>query len=87
MTIKNDGSATANGVVVTISGVTSTANTNSININSGNSSTGVAQQPQSSSTVNLGNKIFNIGSIFAGGAATITPVIYPSISAAEQCRP
>ena len=43
--------------------------------------TGVAQQPPSSSTVNLGNKMFNIGSIVAGGTATITPIIYPSISA------
>ena len=82
LTIRNNGSATANGVVVTISGVGSTANTNSINTNTGNSSSGSAQQSSSPSTVNLGTTTFNIGTIIAGRNATIDPVIYPSISAA-----
>ena len=84
LTIRNHGSATANGVIATISGVTSSANTdNNINIVTRNSSSGLVQQPpSSSSTVNLGTKTFNIGTIFAGQTATISPVIYPSISAA-----
>jgi LEA14-like dessication related protein len=82
LTIRNEGSATANGVVVTISGGGSTANTNSINVNAGNSSSGLAQQPSSSSTVNLGITTFNIGTIIAGRNATIDPIVYPSISAA-----
>jgi hypothetical protein len=84
LTIRNHGSATANGVIATISGVTSSANTdNNINIVTRNSSSGLLQQPpSSSSTVNLGTKTFNIGTISAGQTATISPVIYPSISAA-----
>ena len=84
LTIRNHGSATANGVIATISGVTSSANAdNNINIVTGNSSSGLVQQPSSSSsTVNLGTKTFNIGTVFAGQTATISPVIYPSISAA-----
>jgi hypothetical protein len=84
LTIRNHGSATANGVIATISGVTSSANAdNNINIVTGNSSSGLVQQPSSSSsTVNLGTKTFNIGTVSAGQTATISPVIYPSISAA-----
>ena len=82
LTIRNDGSANAKGVVITISSVSSSSNTNSININAGNASTGLVQQAPSSSTVNLGTKTFDIGTIFAGGTTTISPIIYPSISAA-----
>ncbi|MDQ3903817.1 MAG: hypothetical protein M3247_09295, partial [Thermoproteota archaeon] len=83
LTIRNEGSATANGVVITISGAGSTANTNNnINANSVNSSSGSAGQSSSPSTINLGLTTFNVGTIIAGRNATIDPVVYPSLSSA-----
>ncbi len=86
LTIQNDGSATARGVIVSIAGLTS-ASPSSTTVTVGtNVTSGVAPQAPSSSTVILGSKVFNVGSIPAGGSQQITVVIYPSISGAGSVQ-
>jgi len=83
LTIKNDGSATARGVIFTAAGVTAASvSSTSVTVSTTNVTTGVAPQPSSSSTVILGSKVFSIGTISPGGSQQISIVIYPSITAA-----
>ena len=82
LTIRNDGSATARGVIVNIAGLTAASVGSTTVTVATNVSSGVAAQPSSSSTVILGSKVFTIGSISPGGSQQITLIIYPSIAAA-----
>ena len=82
LTIRNDGSATARGVIVNIAGLTAASVGSTTVTVATNVSSGVAPQPSSSSTVILGSKVFTIGSISPGGSQQITLIIYPSIAAA-----
>jgi len=82
LTIRNDGSATARGVIVNIAGLTAASvGTTTVTV-ANNVSSGVAAQPSSSSTVILGSKVFSIGTISPGGSQQISLIIYPSIAAA-----
>jgi hypothetical protein len=82
LTIRNLGSATARGVIVSFAGLTSTTPSSTTVTVGTNVTTGIAPQAPSSSTVILGSKVFNIGSISPGGSAKVTLVIYPSIAGA-----
>ncbi|MDQ6668499.1 MAG: hypothetical protein M3Y53_09775 [Thermoproteota archaeon] len=82
LTIRNDGSATARGVIVNIAGLTAASGGSTTVTVANNVSSGVATQPSSSSTVILGSKIFSIGTIQLGGSQQISLIIYPSIAAA-----
>jgi hypothetical protein len=82
LTIRNVGSATARGVIVSFAGLTSTTPSSTTVTVGTNVTTGIAPQAPSSSTVILGSKVFNIGSISPGGSAKVTLVIYPSIAGA-----
>ena len=82
LTIRNDGSATARGVIVNIAGLTAASVGSTTVTVATNVSSGVAAQPSSSSTVILGSKVFTIGSISPGGSQQISLIIYPSIAAA-----
>src|SRR5439155_11193184 len=82
LTIRNNGSATARGVIVTIAGLTAASVSGTTVTVATNVSSGVAAQPSSSSTVILGSKVFSVGTISPGGSNQISPVIYPSIAAA-----
>jgi hypothetical protein len=82
LTIRNDGSATARGVIVNIAGLTAASVGSTTVTVATNVSSGVAAQPSSSSTVILGSKVFTVGSISPGGSQQITLIIYPSIAAA-----
>ncbi|MFZ0511839.1 MAG: hypothetical protein WAM14_09555, partial [Candidatus Nitrosopolaris sp.] len=85
LSLRNDGSATARGVIVNIAGLTAASViagvTTQVTVAS-NVSSGIAAQPTSSSTVILGSKVFNIGIVPPGGSKQISLVIYPSIAAA-----
>ncbi|MFZ0222909.1 MAG: hypothetical protein WAM42_14595, partial [Candidatus Nitrosopolaris sp.] len=85
LSLRNDGSAIARGVIVNIAGLTSAAQiagvTTQVTVAT-NVSSGVAAQPTSSSTVILGSKVFNIGIVPPGGSKQISLVIYPSVAAA-----
>jgi hypothetical protein len=82
--VRNLGSATAHGTVVNVAGLTaaSVSGTTVLTTTPTNVTTGVAAQPSSSSTVILGSKVFNIGTISPEGSKRITLVIYPSVAAA-----
>jgi hypothetical protein len=82
LTIRNDGSASARGVIVNIAGLTAASVGSTTVTVATNVSSGVAAQPSSSSTVILGSKVFSIGTILPGGSQQITLIIYPSIAAA-----
>ncbi len=82
LTIRNDGSATARGVIVNIAGLTAGSIGSTTVTVANNVSSGVAAQPSSSSTVILGSKVFSIGTISPGGSQQISLIIYPSIAAA-----
>jgi len=82
LTIRNDGSATARGVIVNIAGLTAASVGSTTVTVATNVSSGVAAQPSSSSTVILGSKVFSIGTISPGGSQEIRLIIYPSIAAA-----
>ncbi|MDQ6865826.1 MAG: hypothetical protein M3044_18610, partial [Thermoproteota archaeon] len=82
LTIRNDGSATARGVIVNIAGLTAASVGSTTVTVANNVSSGVAAQPSSSSTVILGSKVFSIGTISPGGSQQISLIIYPSIAAA-----
>jgi hypothetical protein len=82
LTIRNDGSATARGVIVNIAGLTAASIGSTTVTVANNVSSGVAAQPSSSSTVILGSKVFSIGTISPGGSQQISLIIYPSIAAA-----
>jgi hypothetical protein len=82
LTIRNDGSATARGVIFSVAGVTAASVSSTSVTVATNVTTGVAPQPSSSSTVILGSKVFSIGTISPGGSQQISIVIYPSIAAA-----
>ena len=93
--LTNMGTATAHGVVATITSITG----NSISSNTGSSTTSSSSSSNSNSTttpgaqittitppstiptVNIGARTFNIGTIPANGKAEIDPIIYPSFSA------
>ena len=90
--IKNKGTATASGVVVTIAGITSSSGQggssviNSANSSSNSSSITNTASPSSSATtaaaVNTGPTTFNIGTLPGNNSiAEINPVVYPSVSA------
>jgi hypothetical protein len=91
--IRNDGSAMATGVVVTVTGVggSSVSSSSNNNLNNVNSNTSVTQngitqqlQQQSSSpipTISVGPKLFNIGAIRSNDTARIQPVVFPVNSA------
>ena len=90
--IRNDGSATATGVVVTVTGIggsnVGSSNPNNPNIVSNTNLTenGLSQQIQQSSTspipsVNVGPKTFNIGTIQSNSTAQIQPLVFPINSA------
>jgi hypothetical protein len=86
LSLRNDGSATARGVIANIGGVTAATVvapgvSTQITVSS-NVSAGVAAQPTSSSTVILGPKVFNVGIVAPGGSKNISLVIYPSVAAA-----
>jgi hypothetical protein len=86
LSLRNDGSATARGVIANIGGVTAATVvapgvSTQITVSS-NVSAGVAAQPTSSSTVILGPKVFNVGIVPPGGSKNISLVIYPSVAAA-----
>ena len=82
LTIRNDGTATARGVIVNIAGLTAASVGSTTVTVANNVSSGVAAQPSSSSTVILGSKVFSIGTISPGGSQQISLIIYPSIAAA-----
>ncbi|HET7149144.1 MAG TPA: hypothetical protein VFI73_11670 [Candidatus Nitrosopolaris sp.] len=82
LTIRNDGSAIARGVIVNIAGLTAASVGSTTVTVATNVSSGVAAQPSSSSTVILGSKVFSIGTISPSGSRMITLIIYPSIAAA-----
>jgi hypothetical protein len=91
--IRNDGSATATGVVVTVTGVggsnvisSSNNNLNNVNANTSVTQNGITQQLQQSSsspipTISVGPKLFNIGAIRSNDTARIQPVVFPVNSA------
>jgi len=91
--IKNEGTASAHGVVVSVTSVSgnSISGTNvgssTVGSNNINSTTGPGSQittitpPSSIPTVNLGARTFDIGTIPANGRSEIDPIIYPSYSA------
>ncbi len=93
--LTNMGTATAHGVVATITSITG----NSISSNAGSSTTSSSSgggtnstattpgaqittitPPSTIPTVNIGARTFNIGTIPANGKAEIDPIIYPSYS-------
>jgi hypothetical protein len=94
--LTNMGTATAHGVVATITSITG----NSISSNAGSSTTSSSSSgsgtnsttttpgaqittitpPSTIPTVNIGARTFNIGTIPANGRAEINPIIYPSYS-------
>ena len=83
LSLRNDGSAIARGVIVNIAGLTSATQVAGVTTQvtvATNVSSGVAAQPTSSSTVILGSKVFNIGIVPTGGSKQISLVIYPSIA-------
>jgi hypothetical protein len=86
LSLRNVGSAVARGVIVNIAGLTSAtitaAGVTSQVTVATNVSSGILAQPTSSSTVILGSKVFNIGTVPPGGSKLISLVIYPSIAAA-----
>ena len=85
LSLRNDGSAIARGVIVNIAGLTSATQVAGVTTQvtvATNVSSGVAAQPTSSSTVILGSKVFNIGIVPPGGSKQISLVIYPSVAAA-----
>jgi hypothetical protein len=85
LSLRNVGSAVARGVIVNIAGLTSATQVAGVTTQvtvATNVSSGIAAQPTSSSTVILGNKVFNIGIVPPGGSKQISLVIYPSIAAA-----
>jgi len=86
LTIRNDGSATARGVIVSIAGLTAASVGSTTVTVATNVTPGVAAQTSSSSTVILGSKVFSIGTISPGGSQQITLIIYPSIAAAATVQ-
>jgi hypothetical protein len=71
LSLRNDGSAIARGVIVNIAGLTSTTQVAGVTTQvtvATNVSSGVAAQTTSSSTVILGPKVFNIGIVPPGGS-------------------
>ena len=94
--IRNKGTANANSVLVSITGISGNSIANNVVINqpgtisSSNNTTSPSNpsgqitttSPTSSiPTVNLGARTFNIGTIPVNGTAEINPIIYPSESA------
>jgi hypothetical protein len=94
--IRNKGTANANSVLVSITGISGNSIANNVVINqpgvisSSNTTTSPSNpsgqitttSPTSSiPTVNLGARTFNIGTIPVNGTAEINPIIYPSESA------
>ncbi|HET7149146.1 MAG TPA: hypothetical protein VFI73_11680 [Candidatus Nitrosopolaris sp.] len=91
--IKNQGSAEAHSVIVSVTGISgnsisgsnvgsSTASGNSVNSTTGPGAQITTITPQSSiPTVNLGARTFNIGTIPVNGRAEINTIMYPSYSA------
>lgn len=100
--IQNKGSATASGVVVKVTGITSAALTStsdtstlsssnpssgSTNTTTTSSNTGQSSPSTSNPAVNVGPTTFDIGSIPPNGStAIINPLIYPSVSAGETVQ-
>ncbi len=93
--ITNEGSATAHGVIATITSISgnsinsspSTGSSSTSSPGSGtNATTGPGAQvttltpPSSIPTVNIGARTFDVGTIPSNGRAEINPVIYPSYS-------
>ena len=81
ISIHNEGSANATGVIITVSGIAGASSSSS---SSGNTTAAIGTQPIH--TVNLGNRTFDIGTIPADGTVKINPVIYPSNSAGETVQ-
>jgi hypothetical protein len=94
--VKNEGSAEAHSVIVSVTGISgnsisgsnvgssssSTAAGNSVNSTTGPGAQITTITPQSSiPTVNLGARTFNIGTIPVAGRAEIDTIMYPSYSA------
>jgi predicted lipid-binding transport protein (Tim44 family) len=91
--VKNQGSAAAHSVIVSVTGISgnsisgsnvgsSTAAGNSVNSTTGPGAQITTITPQSSiPTVNLGARTFNIGTIPVAGRAEIDTIMYPSYSA------
>jgi hypothetical protein len=91
--IRNDGSATATGVAVTVTGIggsnigsSAGNNPNNVVSNTNLTQNGLTQQIQQSSTspiptVSVGPKTFNIGTIQSNATAQIQPLVFPISSA------
>ncbi|MDQ3847739.1 MAG: hypothetical protein M3261_02145, partial [Thermoproteota archaeon] len=93
LTIRNTGSADANGVIVNINSIGGSIISNNADITGGatnnNASRNEAgaggqsdqQQASTAAIASVGARTFNIGSIPANGSAQITTTVYPSSSA------
>jgi hypothetical protein len=95
--IKNKGTADANSVLVTITGISGNSIANNVAVNQPGTTSNSNNTPTTSTsptgqvtttsptssiaTVNLGARTFNLGTIPVNGTAEINPVIYPSESA------
>ena len=81
--IKNKGSASASGVIISLNEAEGRINSLS---NSNSSSTTNGERTESIPLVNIGNSTFNIGVIPPNKTAEITPLVYPSNSAGETVQ-
>ncbi len=95
--IKNKGTANANSVLVTITGISGNSIANNVVVNQPGTTSNSNNTPSTTTsptgqvtttsptssipTVNLGARTFNLGTIPVNGTAEINPVIYPSESA------
>lgn len=95
--IKNKGTADANSVLVTITGISGNSIANNVVVNQPGTTSNSNNTPATTTsptgqvtttsptssipTVNLGARTFNLGTIPVNGTAEINPVIYPSESA------
>ncbi|HEY7083033.1 MAG TPA: hypothetical protein VH500_25350, partial [Nitrososphaeraceae archaeon] len=94
--IKNKGTADANSVLVTITGISGNSIANNVVVNQPGTTSNSNNTPTTTTnpgqvtttsptssipTVNLGARTFNLGTIPVNGTAEIDPIIYPSESA------
>ncbi len=81
ITVSNNGSATATGVVATITNLGQKGNSGS-----SSSSSTLTLSSTTTNIVNLGATQFNLGNIPPNGTADIATTVYPSTSAAGQTQ-
>lgn len=81
ITVSNNGSATATGVVATITNLGQKGNSGS-----SSSSSTLTLSSTTTNIVNLGATQFNLGNIPPNGTADISTTVYPSTSAAGQTQ-